>query len=101
MLRLDGQAAPRRARTSTDVAAKPRVHASLNTHTHREHKRPEAKQFLITDAGLAAQTQVRLLQNIQLRLHVCAPYFSTKYAMSAVGFEPTRSCLQWILSPPP
>ena len=21
--------------------------------------------------------------------------------MSAVGFEPTRSCLQWILSPPP
>ena len=21
--------------------------------------------------------------------------------LSAVGFEPTRSCLQWILSPPP
>ena len=28
-------------------------------------------------------------------------YVIEKASMSAVGFEPTRSCLQWILSPPP
>ena len=27
--------------------------------------------------------------------------FFIRMHMSAVGFEPTRSCLQWILSPPP
>ena len=30
-----------------------------------------------------------------------APWGVAPMAMSAVGFEPTRSCLQWILSPPP
>ena len=31
-----------------------------------------------------------------------APHWpNQKWSMSAVGFEPTRSCLQWILSPPP
>ena len=48
MLRLDGQAAPRRARTSTAVAAKPGVPASLNTHTQGAQ---ETRSETIPDHG--------------------------------------------------
>ena len=41
------------------------------------------------------------LQHIIHMITVSLPHLVDHVCVSAVGLEPTRSCLQWILSPPP
>ena len=96
MLRMNNQAALCHGHTSTRVAAKfARTH-----HPTQAEGVQETGSATIPDNRSLAQPQKKG-PSTQSHLHARVFQLPAKYAMSAVGFEPTRSCLQWILSPPP
>ena len=87
------KAAGQAARLAYSCAARARIRALASIAQLAEHALRKRMVVGSIPTG-GSDFDVRVEANL---------YFThrTRFQMSAVGFEPTRSCLQWILSPLP